>query len=396
MTISELYLLALLIIFTVPYLVWRFGRTDHFAPLVVVQIVTGIVLGPGVLGAWVPEYYEFIFRPPVVQSLNAVALWALMLFVFLTGLELDLLGAWRDRRDSAVAAGFALITPLLAGSTVAVMLLNYEGWVGQAAETWQFVLSIGMGSAVTALPILALFLERLNLLKLPLGQRILRYASLDDVLIWGVLALILMDWERLGRQAMFLVTFVLTAFAVRRVMRDINLTDRWYVALAWLAVCGLGADWCGLHFMLGAFLAGAVLDHEWFGDAELSMARRLVLLFLMPVFFLSTGLRTTWEIGGLNIVLAAFLLLIASVGGKLLGVRVAGHLLGWSKSDAKIIGWLLQTKGLIEIIFASILLDRQIISSATFTTLLLMAAVSTMLTIPAVTPLLARVRGTST
>ena len=394
MTVSELYLLALLIIFTVPFLVWRFCRTDHFAPLVVVQIVTGILLGPGVLGAWLPDYYEFIFTPPVVQSLNAVALWAVMLFVFLAGLELDLRSAWIERRDSAITAGFALVTPLCAGALVAVWLIQDDGWIGSNAEGWQFVLGIGMASAVTALPILALFLERLQLLKKPLGQRILRYASLDDILIWGVLALILTDWERLGRQGVFLAAFTVAAVGMRRLMTRISLSDRWYVSLVWLAACGLGADWCGLHFMVGAFLAGAVLDHEWLGEAELAMARRLVLLLLMPVFFLSTGLRTNWEMGGFAVIMTAGLLLLASVGGKLLGIRIAGRVFGWTPLDAKIIGWLLQTKALIEIIFASVLLDRQVISSATFTALLLMAITSTMLTIPRVTPLL-RARGSS-
>ena len=394
MTVSELYLLALLIIFTVPFLVWRFCRTDHFAPLVVVQIVTGILLGPGVLGAWLPDYYEFIFTPPVVQSLNAVALWAVMLFVFLAGLELDLRSAWIERRDSAITAGFALVTPLCAGALVAVWLIQDDGWIGSNAEGWQFVLGIGMASAVTALPILALFLERLQLLKKPLGQRILRYASLDDILIWGVLALILTDWERLGRQGVFLAAFTVAAVGMRRLMTRLSLTDRWYVSLVWLAACGLGADWCGLHFMVGAFLAGAVLDHEWLGEAELAMARRLVLLLLMPVFFLSTGLRTNWEMGGFAVIMTAGLLLLASVGGKLLGIRIAGRVFGWTPLDAKIIGWLLQTKALIEIIFASVLLDRQVISSATFTALLLMAITSTMLTIPRVTPLL-RARGSS-
>ncbi|MFM7396276.1 MAG: cation:proton antiporter [Gammaproteobacteria bacterium] len=394
MTVSELYLLALLIIFTVPFLVWRLCRTDHFAPLVVVQIVTGILLGPGVLGAWLPEYYGTVFTPPVVQSLNSVALWAVMLFVFLAGLELDVHGAWRERRDSAIAAGFALVTPLCAGAIVAIWLLQSGGWAGDKAEAWQFVLGIGMASAVTALPILALFLERLQLLKRPLGQRILRYASLDDILIWAVLALILMDWDRLGRQGIFLAIFAIAAVGMRRIMPRLSLADRWYVSLIWLAACGLGADWCGLHFMVGAFLAGAVLDQQWLGEAELAMARRLVLLLLMPVFFLSTGLRTNWEMGGTAVLVTAGLLLLASVGGKLIGVRLAGRVLGWTSLDSKIIGWLLQTKALIEIIFASVLLDRQVISSATFTALLLMAIMSTMLTIPRVTPLL-RARGST-
>ena len=63
MNTSEIFLVAMVLIFALPYLVWRLGRTEYFAPLVVVQIVTGIVLGPGVLGAVFPEYYRFVFNP---------------------------------------------------------------------------------------------------------------------------------------------------------------------------------------------------------------------------------------------------------------------------------------------------------------------------------------------
>jgi Kef-type K+ transport system membrane component KefB len=106
----------------------------------------------------------------------------------------------------------------------------------------------------------------------------------------------------------------------------------------------------------------------------------------MPVFFLSTGLRTQWDVGGLAVFGAAALLLAASVSGKLLGIHIAGRLLGWRPGEASIIGWLLQTKALIEIIFANVLLDKGIISNAAFTALLLMAVTSTMLTVPMVTP----------
>ena len=80
----------MLIIVTVPYLVWRLGRTDYWAPLVVVQIVGGIILGPGVLGAAYPAYYETVFKPEVIGSLNSIAWWAVMMFVWIAGIELDL------------------------------------------------------------------------------------------------------------------------------------------------------------------------------------------------------------------------------------------------------------------------------------------------------------------
>lgn len=315
MTTTEIFLIAMLLIFAVPYLIWRLGGTDYYAPLVVVQIITGILLGPGVLGAAYPEYYQFVFSAPVIQSLNGIAWWAVMVFVWIAGIELDPKRAWQHRTESGVTARLALGVPLVFASVAALGLLWYPGWIGPKALAWQFVLGIGMACAVTALPILILLMEKLQILREPIGQRILRYASVDDILIWGVLALILMDWQR----------------------------------------------------------------HN-------------VLLVVMPVFFLSTGLRTNWRVGGGAVFVAAGVLLVASVSGKLIGTHIAGRILRWQPGEASLIGWLLQTKALIMIIFANVLLDKAIITNDTFTALLLMAVASTMLTVPVVAPRLARIR----
>ena len=392
MSTTEVFLVAMLIIFTVPFLIWRLGRTEYFAPLVVVQIVTGILLGPGVLGAAFPEYYTFVFNPAVIQSLNGVAWWAVMVFVWIAGIELDLHQAWEHRKESGITAGLALGVPLAFGSVAATGMLMYPGWIGPKAQTWQFVLGIGMACAVTALPILILLMEKLAILRQPVGQRILRYASVDDILIWGVLALILMDWERVGKQLGFLLAFTLVGFAFRKLMARIPERDRWYCGLIWLAVCGLGADWSGLHYMVGAFLAGAIMDSHWFKQEDMDALRGNVLLVVMPVFFLSTGLRTNWQVGGAAVFIAAAVLLVASVRGKLIGTHIAGKILKWQPGEGSLIGWLLQTKALIMIIFANVLLDKQIITNETFTALLLMAVASTMLTVPVVTPKLARMK----
>lgn len=390
MSTTEIFLLAMLLIFVAPYLVWRLFRTDYFAPLAIVQIIMGIVLGPGVVGALFPEYHRFVFNPDVVKTLNGVAQWGVMLFVMLAGVELDLKKVWQYRRESATAAGLSLGMPLLFGCGAALLLVHYEGWMGPKAATWQFMLGTGMGCAVTALPVLVLLMEKLDILRQPMGQRILRYASLDDVAIWGVLALIMLDWERVGRQLGFLLAFAILTVLFRRLMARLPRSDRWYVAVIWLIACSFGADWAGLHFMVGAFLAGVVMDAEWFGQDQLDALFKNVLLVLMPVFFLSTGLRTKWDLGGYQVFFVGGLLLFASVAGKLAGARIAGKVLKWKDGEASIIGWLLQTKGLIEIIFANILLDKQIITSETFTALLLMAVGSTMLTIPVVHPKLNR------
>jgi Kef-type K+ transport system membrane component KefB len=250
-----------------------------------------------------------------------------------------------------------------------------------------------MACAVTALPILVLLMEKLEILRSPLGQRILRYATIDDIAIWGVLALILLDWERIGRQLAFIAGFLLAAWLIRHLMERIAQVDRWPVGLIWLVLCGLAGDWAGLHYMVGAFLAGVVLESRWFGHDAMDRFRNVILITVMPVFFLSTGLRTQWEGGGLPVFGAAALLLAAAVGGKLIGIGIAGRILGWPKGEARLIGWLLQTKALIMIIFANILLDKQVITNTAFTALLLMAVASTMLTVPMAQPLLARLSG---
>ena len=396
MSTTEIFLIAMLIIFSIPYLIWRVFKTDYYAPLVVVQIIAGILLGPGILGSAYPDYYKFVFNPQVVQSLNGIAWWAVMIFVMIAGIELDLKKAWVHRRESTITAGLALGTPLLFGCVAALVLIvgpcASAGWVGPKAMTWQFILGIGMSCAVTALPILILLMEKLDILRQPIGQRILRYASLDDIAIWGVLAIILLDWTRVGRQVGFFVVFAVVTFTYRKLMVWLEESDRWYVALIWLVACSFAADWAGLHFMVGAFLAGAVMDADWFNQEKMDLMRHHVLLAIMPVFFLSTGLKTNWAVGGTMVFVAAAVFLVASVLGKLAGIHVAGKILGWEKGEASIIGWLLQTKALIMIIFVNILLDKGIITSETFTALLLMAIASTMLTVPVVYPKLQRLK----
>ena len=156
MSTTEIFLIAMAITFALPYLVWRLGGTDYFAPLVIVQILSGIVLGPGILGRAFPEYYQFVFNPQVVGSLNGIAWWAVMLFVWIAGIELDLKKAWVHRVESGITAGLALGVPMAFGAVAAVALMQLgPQWIGERAQTWQFIVGVGMSCAVTALPMIS-------------------------------------------------------------------------------------------------------------------------------------------------------------------------------------------------------------------------------------------------
>ena len=396
LSVTELFLLAMIVIYALPYLAWRIAGKRTFAPLVVIQILTGILLGPGLLGELAPGLHAAIFTPHILSVLQGIAWLAVCFFIFVAGLELDLRAARVHWRETTIVATAALVLPMLAGSLAALLLLQTPGWIGDEGTRLQVILGIGMACAVTALPVLMIFLQQTGLLRTSLGQRVLRYASLDDVAIWAVLAIILLEWDTLLRQVVFLLLFAAAALLMRRIIPRLSgQADRWYVAFGWLFAASLAADWSGLHYTVGAFLAGAVLDSHWFDEAEVDRFRNTILMTLMPVFFLSTGLRTDWETGGLLVVAAAALLLVAAIGGKLAGIHIAGRILGWPKGEATIVGWLLQTKALIMIIFANVLLDHGIITADAFTALLLMALGSTMLTLPVVLPRLARQGGTT-
>ena len=116
MNVTEIFLIALVAIFSIPYLTWRLGKTDYFAPLVVVQILTGILLGPGILGAFLPDVYNFVFNKPVIGALNGIAWWGVSLFVFFAGVELDLSKLQKNKVESGVTALVSCRHKLIVGT----------------------------------------------------------------------------------------------------------------------------------------------------------------------------------------------------------------------------------------------------------------------------------------
>jgi len=382
---SEAFFVALLVIFVFPYLVWRAFRTDDYAPLVVVQIISGILLGPSIIGGIFESQYKTIFTDDVIKHLGGVAKLGVVLFVWTAGVELSIKEFVRTKRETISTAALALFVPLICGVATAYGIHAFPGWIGASAHDWQFVFGVGMATAVTALPILVLLLEKLGLSNEDLGRRVLRYASLDDIAIWSVLAIILLDFERVARQIAFLFIYLVASIAIRRFLVGLsNKRDLWAFSLAWVCFICYLADWSGLHYMIGGFLAGVILDEELFDEEEFLSFRNNVLMVLMPVFFLSTGLRTDWGSSGFSVFLVAAILLVSSVFGKLGGVYIASKLNKWKSKEFLTVGFLLQTKALIEIIFCTILLDKGIISSQMFTSLVIMAVLSTMITYPVV------------
>jgi Kef-type K+ transport system membrane component KefB len=384
-TPTETYLLIIFGIFTIPYLLWKICKTDRYAPLVVVQIVCGVIFGPGIFGYFFPNQYSAIFTTDTTKFMTGVATWAVVMFVATAGVEVNLKAAKEDWKETITTSVFALITPLVVSLPLAYLLSSSNRWMGVDGQRWQFSLSVGMALSITALPILIILLEKMDILKKDIGVRCLRYASFDDIAIWTVFAIILLEWDKVLRQTIFLSLYFIIFLVIQKFSSIIKQQDRLPFLLMWIAVCSLAADWSGLHYIVGGFLAGLVINEDWLGEETVAQFRKYVLLLIMPIFFLSTGLRTDWELKNPIVIGLAIVLFVVQAFGKMLGVRISAVINGWNKRDAMTIGWLLQTKALIEIIFCTVMLDKGIISAQMFTALLFMAIFSTVATTPIVT-----------
>ena len=189
---TEYYLLIILGIFTIPYLIWKICKTDKYAPLVVVQIVCGVIFGPGIFGYFFPNQYSSIFTPDTTKFMTGVATWAVVMFVATAGVEVNLKAAKEDWKETVSTSALALLTPLIVSLPLAYFLSSSSRWIGEDSQRWQFSLSTGMSLSITALPILIILLEKMNILKQEIGIRCLRYASFDDIALWTVFALILL------------------------------------------------------------------------------------------------------------------------------------------------------------------------------------------------------------
>jgi Kef-type K+ transport system membrane component KefB len=352
-------------------------------PLAIVQILSWILIWPAIFWSIFPDLYHYIFTKEVLSPLQWIAWIGVISFIWLSGLEIHFIDIHKNKKDTFITAGLWFLFPLIIWALFSFLLSHFDGWMGQKATVWQFVLVWWLAVSVTALPILALFLEKYGILRKELWQRIMRYAAFDDIFIWTLLSIILLQWNKIILQVLFFIgLFICTQVMYFVLWKMQNKQEKLVVWLLWMLFISFFADYSGLHFIVWAFLAWVVLPISHFWEENIDSLRKFVLLLLMPVFFLLTGIKTNWELWGIWILVVWIIFSLIAIWGRILWIFAASKLLKWKTNDTSLIWWFLQTKGLIEVIFISILLERQIISSATFTALLIMAIISTCLTQP--------------
>jgi Kef-type K+ transport system membrane component KefB len=367
-------------------------------PMVIGEIIAGILLGPSLLGHFWPSVSEFIFRPASLPNLNFLSQLGLILFMFIIGLELDVQLLKHRAHTAVVVSHASIIIPFTMGVSLAYFL--YTQYAPAHISFLAFGLFMGIAMSITAFPVLARILHERGLTKTPLGSLAITCAAADDVTAWCLLAAVIAIVQAGSFLSAVFTVFLSLVYVIimlklvrpwlERLEAQHASTDslnRMFAVIAFviLFLSALTTEVIGIHALFGAFLAGASMpSHAGFRKLMASRIEDVSLVILLPLFFAFTGLKT--QIGLLNdgmSWLVCGLIILVAVAGKFGGSLLAAKFTGQSWSDSFAIGALMNTRGLMELIVLNIGYDLGVLSPKVFTMMVLMALVTTFMTAPA-------------
>jgi Kef-type K+ transport system membrane component KefB len=366
-------------------------------PAVIGEIAAGLLLGPSLLGHVWPAAQTFLFAPGSLDVLRLISQLGVILFMFSVGLDLDA-AHLRQRAPVAIAVShFSIVIPFMLGVSVALALFPHYSPPGVPFHS--FALFMGIALSITAFPVLARVIEERGLTRTPLGATAIACAAVDDVTAWTLLAMVvtLVTAGGFGASlavliaqigACLLVLFGAVRPFLRRFLRPSEpiTRPRTAVVLIVLLTSALWTEVIGIHALFGAFVSGVIMPpNEGLRRQLRERLESISSVFLLPVFFAFTGLRT--EIGLLNDARAwgvCFGIIVTAIAGKLVGSMLAAKWTGSSWHDAFVLGALMNTRGLMELIALNVGYDLGILSPQMFTMLVVMALLTTAMTGPLV------------
>lgn len=367
-------------------------------PTVIGEIAAGIFLGPSFAGMYFPEFSSFMFPAQSLGNLQFLSQIGLILFMFIIGMELDLKTLKTKAQEAIVISHASIIFPFALG--VGLALFIYKQFAPDGISFLSFSLFIGIALSITAFPVLARIVQERGLSKTKLGTMVITCAATDDITAWCILAAVIAI-VKAGSFISSIYTIILAGAYVLVMMKAVKpflqrLGDYYSYKegltkpiVAVFFVVLLSSSFCteviGIHALFGAFMAGVIMPgNQRFRNLFIEKVEDVSMVLLLPLFFVFTGLRT--QIGLLNdpyLWQVTALITAAAVTGKFVGSTVAAKFVKQSWRDSLIIGSLMNTRGLMELVVLNIGYDIGVLSPEIFAMMVIMALATTCMTGPA-------------
>ena len=367
-------------------------------PAVLGEIIAGIILGPSLLGLFAPGASSFLFPPESLNSLHFFSQIGLILFMFIVGMDVDFKVLGRRAPEAFVVSHASIIMPFTLGMVLAYYI--FTSFAPAGVTFLSFALFIGISMSITAFPVLARILRERGMMKTRLGALAITCAAIDDISAWCLLAS-LIAIVKAGSFVSSLFTILLSILyvvfmflIVRPFLKRFGdiFTSKEGISKAVVAVfliTLLGSAYLteiiGIHALFGAFIAGLIMPPNIrFRSILIEKIEDITLIVFLPIFFVISGLRT--EIGLLNSLwlwkVTGIVILIA-IAGKFAGSALSLRFVGQSWRESLIVGALMNTRGLMQLVVLSIGYDLGVISPEIYTIMIIMALVTTLMTGPA-------------
>jgi Kef-type K+ transport system membrane component KefB len=372
-----LFIIAAMVL--VPWLFLKVTKLDKWVPVPMAQIAFGICLGPSAFGSSWPELWTTVFTQPIRTGLDAIQILAISIFAFIAGIELKPKEVIAEQGNTIWGKAFNVIfVPIVLAGASFMLFFDDPIWHNPDVPFWKYAWTMGVATCITAMPMLVVASQNLGIYNTPNFRKLLALVTFDDLILWLTVAVVV----SMGKLAVNASIFFAVLFALYYIWPKILefAGEQSYPTLTVALVLSMAAFsyWAGLHFVLGAFFAGMITPRHATKWNE-GMATQQM-FWLMPVFFIWTGLKTSWTLDLSTILLGAVGMFIIAVVTKFVGVWLA-----YRDQGIRVVCFktaMLQTKGLMEIFLVTMLLTAGIISVNMFAAVVIMSLISTVVAVP--------------